>query len=73
MKTGAVVSPDAEGAKEERIVRGSVPRAKEKSEEEGVVSGGTDMDLSMGLAGAVAAALTVASARGEGVSSMPAM
>jgi hypothetical protein len=76
MKTEAVVSQDAaggtkEGGNEERMVRGSVARAKERLEDPGVVL--RDMDTSMDLADAVVEVLIVASAWGEGVFSMPAM
>jgi hypothetical protein len=76
MKTEAVVSQDAaggtkEGGNEESMVRRSGVPAKESLADSGVVL--RDMDPSMDLAAAAAAALIAASARDEGVFSMPAM
>jgi hypothetical protein len=74
MKAEVVVLQDEEDLEPERMIRRSVAVAQEKSEDSGTVSGAMGaVGPSVVLAVAVPAASIVASVKGEGASSMPAM
>jgi hypothetical protein len=74
MKAVAAVSQDEGDLERERMIRRSVAVAEGKSKDSGMVSGAMGgVGLSVVLAVVDTAASIVASVKGEGASSMPAM